>query len=342
MKLKGKVVMSCAAALMLSPLALAEPALEFSGLVEVEAFAAEDYTGARTTDVTLATVGVAMSAIFDERASARLAFLYEEDATDFGLEEGTVTFGLNESTLFTAGKMYVPFGRFDSFMVSDPQTLVMSETVETVLMLSAKNKGFYGSAYLFNGDSEEISEVEKGDDSGISAGFNLGYARDGRFDVGVSYISNIADSDTLQALEDDPHVVDAIGMVDSQVAGAGAYFIASLGSVSVLGEYLTALEHFSNGDLDGTVTMEEQPSASNIEIAAELGDRFAVAAAYQKTTEARFIGLPETVVSAAVAYKVAEGATLAAEYARMKDYTSGDGGTGESASSFTVQLALGF
>lgn len=341
MKVKNRVLISGAVALMQSQLAFAEPAFEISGLVEVEALAAEDFAGARTNDVTLATVGVAMNAIVDERLSARLAFLYEEDTTDFGLEEGTVTFGLSESMVFTAGMMYVPFGRFDSFMVSDPQTLVMSETVETVLMLSGKIRGLYGAAYLFNGDSEEIGEVSAGDNKGISGGLNLGYARDGLFDVGVSYITNIADSDTLQTLEDEPGA-DARGVVDSAVAGASAYFIASLGNITVLGEHVTALDRFSNGDLDGTVTGKERPSASNIEIIAELADTFTVAAAYQKTAEALFIGLPETVVSATVAYKVAEGATLAAEFARMKDYADSDGGTGGDASSFTMQLALGF
>ena len=324
-----------------STLAQAEEVnLEVAGLVEVEATSGEDFAGDRTSDVTLATVELALDAELNQRVSAHLAFLYEEDATDFGLDEGTLTLGLNDIAAFTAGRMYVPFGRFDSFMISDPQTLEMAETVETVLMLSLAGDGLYGFAYLFNGDAEEQSTGN--DDNHISSGLNIGYARDGLFDVGLSYISNIADSETLQALEDDPDVVNAVGIIDSRVAGAGAYFSVNLGPVTILGEHITALDNFSNGDLDGMVGNEEKPAASNIEVGVVLPSGVTLAAAYQKTDEAAFIGLPESVVSATLAYEVVAGATLAAEYASLKDYGVSDGGTGESGHSVTVQLAVEF
>lgn len=347
MKIKGLGIAGLAALSVSSQLLAQMPELEIGGLVEVEASSLHDKitpvtdpaAPEKSNDVVLATVAVAIDALLNERVSAHVAFLYEEDATDFGLDEGTVTLGLSDSVSFTAGRMYVPFGRFDSFMISDPQTLAMAETVETVLMLSVENEGLYGSAYLFSGDSDEASEVDAGDDNGISAGFNLGFVRDELFDVGVTYISNIGDSDTLQELEPNG---GPVGVVDSSVAGASAYFAASLGNVTVLGEHLMALEGFSNGDLDGAVGNEEQPSASNIEIGVELAGGITVAAAYQKTDEARFIGLPETVTSASIAYEVMEGAVLAAEYAALEDYAVSDGGTGESAQVVTVQLAVEF
>ena len=339
MKVKGLGIAGLAVLSISSQVFAQMPQLEIGGLVEVEATSSEDYAGANTTDITLATVEVAMEATVNERVSAHVAFLYEEDSTDFGLDEATVTLGLNDSVAFTAGKMYVPFGRFDSFMISDPQTLEMAETVETVLMLSVENEGLYGSAYLFNGDSDEASEVTAGDDNGISAGFNLGFVRDELFDVGVTYISNIGDSDTLQGLE---NTGASVGVVDSRVAGASVYFSANVANVTILGEHVMALASFKNGDLDGAVANEEQPSASNIEIGVAVTDALTLAGAYQKTNEAHFIGLPETVTSASVSYKVMEGATLAAEYASMDDYAISDGGTGESASSFTMQLAVEF
>jgi hypothetical protein len=337
-KNRDKAILSGVAAMMFSLLAVAEPMLEIGGLVEVEALAAEDYAGAKTSDVTLATVELALDSEINDRLSAHIAFLYEEDATDFGLDEGTVTLGLNDSLAFTAGKMYVPFGRFDSFMVSDPQTLAMGETVETVLMLEGASSGLYGSVYLFSGDSDRASTVADGDDNELSGGFNLGYAQDGVFDVGVSYISNIADSNTLQELEVGG---TNVGEVDTRVAGASAYLSATLGPVTLLGEHVGALKHFTNGDLDGSVTNEERPSASNIELGVELGG-VTLAAGYQKTREALFLGLPETVTAATVAYAVTGGATLAAEYARQKDYAVSDGGSGEEATTVTVQLAVEF
>lgn len=317
----------------------AMPSLEFSGAVEVEASSSEDYAGASSNDIAVATVAMGVDAVLNERVSSHLAFLYEEDDTDFGVDEATITLGLSDAAAVIAGKMYVPFGRYDSLMVSDPQTLEMGETVETVLMLSMEQQGLYGSVYLFSGDSDEAATVAAGDDDAISSGLNLGYAVAERFDIGMGYISNIADSDTLQSLEDSG---SNIGEVESHVAGASAHFSASFGSVTVLGEHVTALSSFENGDLDSTVNNEEQPSASNLEVGFDLANGVNLAAAYQMTDEALFIGLPEKLVSAAISYEIMSGGSLAAEYATMEDYDTDDGGSGETANAVTLQLAVAF
>lgn len=336
--------MTGVAALMLSPLAMAEPVIDITGLVEVEAVSAEDYSGINTNDITLATAWLAIDTEVNERVSTHVAFLYEEDATDLGLDEGTLTLGLSKSMSLTAGKMYVPFGRFDTLMVSDPQTLAIAETVESVLMLSGERNGLYGSAYLFNGDSDEASEVAKGENTGISGGVNLGYTKEDVYDLGISYISNIADSDALQELDDGNAAkpVHTHGVVKSSVPGMSAYIYFDLGRFTLLGEHVSAIETFSNGDLDGTVNNKEQPSAKNLEVGVGLTPNLTFAVAYQSTREAQFIGLPEMVLSSTLAYEVAEGATIAAELANMKDYGVSDGGTGENASSVTVQLAVEF
>lgn len=330
------------AALSMSFNAVAQlPELEFGGSVEVEASSGEDYSGNKSSDITLATVELGVDAALNERVTAHVTFLYEEDATDFGIDEGTLSFRLNDAFSLTGGRMYVPFGRYDSFMVSDPQTLVLGETVETVLMLSAERNGVYGSVYTFNGDSDKASTVAKGDDNEMSAGFNLGYARDERFDIGISYISNIGDTDTLQALESDPSI-SKVGRVDSPVPGGAAHVSLSLGNVTLVAEHVRALEAFTNGDLDGTVTAEEQPAATNVEAGIQLERGWLLAIAYQETSEARFIGLPEKAVSGTVTYEVMPGATVSVEYASMEDYASNDGGTGETANSLTLQMAVEF
>lgn len=329
-------------ALFLSPSVFAEtPELDISGLVEVEASSSEEYDKTSSTDATLAKVELAVDTAFNERVSAHVSFLYEEDNTDFGLDEGTISLALGEGMAFTAGRMYVPFGRYDSFMISDPQTLVMGETVETALMVSAERAGVYGFAYVFNGDSDEAGEVSAGDNTGISGGVNLGYAQGERFDVGVSYISNIGDTDTLQELQSTPAGIN-LGVIDRPVAGASAYFTLSFGKLKLLGEHVAALDSFSNGDLDGSVQNKERPSASNLEIGVEVGGGMTLAAAYQKSAEAHFIGLPKKGVSVAARYEVSEGAALSAEYAVMEDYATGAGGTGERARRLTMQLAVEF
>lgn len=311
---------------------------EISGLVEVEAVSAEDFTGGKTVDMTVATVELNVDATMQQLISTHLAFLYEEDETDFGLDEGTITLGPSGGKSFIFGKMYLPFGRYDSFMVSDPQTLVMGESSETVIMLAVENPAGYGSLYLFNGDSNEASVAAAGDDDTISGGFNLGRREGERYDLGIGYITNIGDSNTLQGLDSG----GTIGEVASSVPGATIHLVLRSGTTTFLAEQVMALEKFSNGDLGGAVTNEEQPVVTNIELGFVRNGGSVLAFGYQTTEEAQFIGLPKSVTSLVMRKEVTRGAIMALEYAQLEDYAVSDGGTGKTAEVITLQVSMEF
>jgi len=311
--------------------------VEISGLVEVEAVSAEDFAGGNTADINLATVALRVDATLQKLISTHIGFLYEENQTDFSLDEGTITLGPSGGKSFIFGKMYVPFGRFDTFMISDSQTRVMAETVETVLMLAVENTSGYGSIYLFNGDSNESSVVAAGDDDTISGGLTLGRTDGERYDLGVDYITNIADSDTLQLLGS-----GTVGEVASSVPGVSVHLKLRSGNTTFLAEQVMALESFSNGDLGGTVTNGEQPVVSNIELGFVRNGGSVLALAYQMTEQAQFIGLPETVTSIAMRKEVMRGASMALEYAQLEDYGVSKGGTGKTANVITLQVAMEF
>ncbi len=319
------------------PVIAASTTPKISGLIEVEAASAEDFSGNHTIDTTLSTVELRVDATLQNLISAHVGFLYEEDETDFGLDEATITIGPSGGKSFVFGKMYVPFGRLDSFMVSDPQTLVMAETVETVLMLAVENAAGYGSLYLFSGDSDESSVVASGDDDTVSGGFNLGRRDAERYDIGVGYITNIGDSDTLQALG-----TGSLGEVESNVPGASVHLQIRSGNTVFLAEHIMALESFSNGDLGGTVSDEEQPVATNVEVAFVRAGGSVLALGYQTTDEAQFIGLPRSVTSLVMRKEFIPGASLALEFAQMEDYATIDGGTGKTANAITLQIAMEF
>jgi hypothetical protein len=109
-----------------------------SGVVEVEAASSEDFAGADTSDITLATVELGLDAEITEWVNAHLLLLWEEDDTEpMDLDEGTITLGnLEKFPLYlTAGKMYVPFGAFESNMISDPLPLELGENRESVKLV---------------------------------------------------------------------------------------------------------------------------------------------------------------------------------------------------------------
>ena len=98
------------------------------------------------------------------------------------------------TTSLSAGRMYVPFGSYESNMVSDPLTLDLGETSETAIMVGMESGNISGSLYTFSGDTDETSAT---DNDALSFGGNITYRTDTLW-MGASYISNIADSDGIQ------------------------------------------------------------------------------------------------------------------------------------------------
>ncbi len=312
---------------------------EISGLLDVRAISAEEFNGNKSTDIQLTKLELRVDATLQQLISAHIAFLYEEDRTDFQLDEGSIILGPSAGKSFVFGKMYLPFGRYDSFMVSDPQTLVMGETTETVMMLAAENTAGYGSIYLFNGDSTESSVLAAGDDDTISGGFNLGRREGERYDLGMGYITNIADSNTLQALE---NTSTTVGVVNKSVPGASVHLKMSSGKTTFIAEQIMALESFENGDLDGLVTNREKPTATNYELGFVREDGSVLAFGYQTTEDAQFIGLPKSVTSVVMRKEVMRGASMALEYAQIEDYATSAGGSGRTVDVISLQVAMEF
>jgi hypothetical protein len=324
MKQKNGLMAAIITAALASPAYAAEIPVTFSGGVEVEAGTSENYGGVTTTDIVLAKVEMAIDAELNDRVSAHIAYLYEDDAT--ALDEGTITLKFNDTTSLIAGHAYVPFGDFSSYMVSDPLTLALGETSEDVLMLSMESGKVSGSVYTFNGDADEISEAPN--DDALSFGANIGYTTDDIW-MGVSYISNIADTNGLQ---------DPGNTIDSAVAGMGVYFGMNINRFSIIAEHVAAMESFTNGDslAGNTVVNEETPTATNMEVAFNMNDAAIIAVAYQMTDEADFLGLPETATSIAVSFDVMEAAGVGIEYRTSENYD------GDTDSVLTVKLAVEF
>ncbi len=345
MKKQNGLIAAAVAAALCSPVYAAD--VTVSGAVEVEAAMAEDYAGVKTSDIIVATAAVGVNAQLNNRASATVNLLYEGDdaafeGTTFGLDEAYITVQMDKMSALTAGRMYVPFGTFDSNMVSDPQTLELGETSETALMLGSTGRNFSGSVYTFNGDVEEDAEIAKGDNAALSYGANLAFSND-NLSMGASYISNIAESGALEA---------AGTNVKSAVAGYAVSFGFTSGNVSVIAEHVAALDSFKNGDLgtfdhDGdpltaevnNISNEEQPRATNVEVAIALASGSTIAAAYQVTSETAFLGMPKYVTSVAVSFELMKDVNMGIEYASMEDFKVNGS---ETATAFTAQLAVEF
>ncbi len=307
--------------------------VSMSGLVEVEAVSANT-DDADTSDIAVATVELGLEAELSDWARASVVLLYEEEGTPLDVDAATLTFGNTEVSPFylTVGRTVIPFGRFVSHLVSDPLTLELGETSESTAMVGFKQGGFYGNAFVFNGDTDN------GDDAIDNGGLNLGYALEGEtgFDVSLSYLSDLSDSDAI---------TDEIGnTVEDDVPGWNAYLAVTHGPFSALAEYLAASDSFATGEL-AFGGRGAEPSAWNVELGYTFelaGKESTFAIGYQGTDEAQGLELPEQRLLVGLSVALAEYTSVSFEWARDEDYAVVDGGTGEDSDAFTVQVALEF
>jgi hypothetical protein len=153
--------------------------INLSGLIEVEASydktdSAESGVGDEdTSDLVPATIELGIDVDVVENVSGHILLLYE-DGEDFSVDEGFIRLdgGDGLPIYFQAGEMYIPFGNFQTYMVSDPLTLELGETQEAAAQIGFDVNGFYGSVYAFNGDVDEDDSESHMDNYGA----NLGYA----------------------------------------------------------------------------------------------------------------------------------------------------------------------
>ena len=313
-----------------------------SGRVEVEATSSKDFDGIENSDVTLATVEIGLQTALSDWSSARLLLLYEEGEEDNHLivDEGVITLGNMEKFPFylVAGKMYLPFGFYESSMISDPLTLELGETNDSAAQVAFNAAGFYGSVYGFNGDINETGEDDKIDSWGADIGY--GYEAEGFcLEAGIDWINNIGDTDAVGDYLLDDVSIDAI---DDYVDGLAVHAAFSLGPFRLIGEYVTALDEFDVAEIDFDGQGAE-PEAMIFEVnyTTQLFSRETVfALGYQTTDEALALGLPEKRYLGAVNICLFDHTLLAFEYLHDEDYDENKGGTGKDGHAATVQLAV--
>ena len=310
--------------------------VEFSGALEAEATYSSDYADAQTSDIDLTTMELGINITLNDYVSGFALIKWEDDDEDVFLDEGGITLGNVETMGYavTVGKLYVPFGVFETGMVSDPLTLEIGETREGAITVDVAAAGFYGAVYAFN---SAISD-DASDDTIDSYGLMAGYAFESdamSLDLSAGWISNITSSGGYDGYLTD----NSIDPVDEYTAGATVSAVIGIADFTIIAEYLAAL------DSDFSTATTEEPTATNIEVVYDfemIGRAAAMAVAYQMTDEAVFLGLPETRAGATVSVEITKGVSIALEYIHDEDYDVADGGTGESADAVTCQLAFTF
>lgn len=309
----------------------------FGAVIEVEAGyeKLEPKTGksSDSSDITLATVELSIDATANEYIQGHIVLLWEEDDTEpVDLDEGYITLQYPGDVTFFAniGKLYVPFGRFESAFVSDPLTLELGETRESAAVIGVSNDWASLQVGVFNGDVDTDSDSSQIDD--VVAALSLVLPEDigGEFtaELDVSWTSNIADSDNLQ---------DAIAnQLEDKVGGVSASLVAGIkDKLTFIAEYTAAVKEFNAGELNFDNGKDAKPAAWNVELAAPLAEQWSAGVKYQGSKDGGDF-LAEDSYGAVVAYNPFEFATIALEY------MYGEFENKDKAHTVTAQLAVEF
>jgi len=315
--------------------------VNMSGVVEVEYASSEDYEGKKTSDIAVATVEVNLEARINDKVTANITLLHEEDETDFSVDAAYLDLGLGPATV-TAGQFVVPFGSFETHMLADPVTLEIAETGESALQVGGEFGSIHAAVYMFNGATQETGGDDVADQMGVHLAF-VSEGKDSKMDIGIDYINNIADSDKIaDYLQNDaggPKSNNVKSYVPAQIIHANLSF----GSFHFVAEHLQA-DKFADGEVNFKGKGAEI-SATNVEVAYDLsiaGMDTTVGVAMQSTEEAVALGMPKDKTMFAMSFGIAKYTALTFEYANSTDYAVTDGGTGKDATSYTLQLAVGF
>jgi hypothetical protein len=317
--------------------------ITLGGVIEVEAgyedldFKDPSEPDTTTTDIDLATVELGVDVDIVKHVKGHVLFLYEDDE-DVVVDEGLIILDGEDVIPFylNAGKLYVPFGYYESHFISDPLTLELGETRESAVKVGFANDMFEVCAAVFNGDINETNDDDDHIDGWVaSAMFTLPEdAVSGLgLTVGASYISNIADSDGLEGLLDEEFGINAI--TDS-VGGWSAFLSASfLEKFAFEAEYVGAADEFERNDLGLGPGEIFKPRTWNFELAYAVTEALEVAVRYEGSDDALNF-FPEKQYGAVASYAIFENTSLALEYLH------GEFENDDERDLITAQLAIAF
>ena len=232
--------------------------LSLSDLIEVEAGRQwmaladpepDDRDGDLSTTLELGTEISPLTWLRAE-AIAEIEHEFEGDGAAAALDEATASliFGHFE---FEGGRLYVPFGEYFSHLASGP-LLEFGETRGEGIDLSwSPDDRIDGSVFLYHGSAEATD----GDTSDLDGGCALAGSPFEAWTVGVSYLTDLADS-RAELLDAYDH------RYQSRVEALSAHTVVGLDRFEITAEGVWALDAFAEFPSD-----RDRPSAWNLELA---------------------------------------------------------------------------
>lgn len=314
------------------------PIIALSGRAEPIGTLGDSYLKNMRADWDLGSAELDAAASLNEMVQAYISLAYDSSPSRFnnlrisnssvGLGMGFINIGdLDQSPYyFTAGQLYVPFGRFSSSMVSAPLPMILGRTKARPFILGYKSQtdvGPFAALYAFKGDTRlGHSSVE-----GINLGYNF-KTPNTISELGISFISSIDNSGGMQLNGSAfPNFGGFAALVNGsesvkQIPGVDVHGNLRFDRYILTAEWVGATQPFRRQDLsfDGRGA---QPQAAQLEAAATFRafDKPAsFGVGYQWSKEALALRIPKHRISGVFSISIWKDTVESLEYRHDIDY----------------------
>lgn len=289
----------------------------FSGLLEAEAGWAKfnTTTGLNTSmsDIVLSTAQLGFETDVTRNVKGTLVLLWEDvDTEPISVDVGTLAWKGDNGFGITAGRMYPPFGTFNSHFITDPLTLELGEIQETALQFSIEPSDNFDASLTFaNGGMDKTGAKDHISDWVLRANLHGGTAGEGTIDFGAQYINDIADTDS--PLFDSTTYAGLANGTAKTVGGLGLNMDYANGPVMICLEYVGATREFDATDLPGAVAGTGlKPRTWNFELGYLINENHEIAMKYEGSDD--FSPFPKSQWGIDSTWSLGEGLTFSLEY----------------------------
>jgi hypothetical protein len=322
------------------------PTVALSGKAEPIGTWNQSKMGTSSGDWTLGSSELDIAAAVNDKVEAYLALAYDASPPAVGprvsnssidLNMGFINIGdLDESPYyFTAGQLFVPFGRFSTAMVSAPLTMRIARTKTRPFILGYKSPhetGPFAAVYAYKSDTTLGN-------SAVGGG-NLGYVYNtGKMagEIGASVISSLNDAGGLQVTGSTPGTT--FGGFSSQTngseyvyktPGAGVHGTLAFDRYSLTAEWVSSIGRFHAEDLSFN-GLGAQIQAAQLEAGATfmVFDKPAsVGLGYQWSKDTLALNLPEHRVNGVFNISIWKDTVESLEYRHDVDFGRNEFGNG--------------
>lgn len=258
------------------------------------------------SDLALATFELSLEAALRPGVTGKASLLWEEDETEpIDLDTGYIELGGTAAMPFvlSAGRMYLPYGGFNSFLISDPLTLELGETRETALALAHETEWYHAWVGAFAGELESAGGIE----NAVAA---IDFTPLEWLSVGASWTTDIGEG------------VGHVGELNETLSADGAYtstqgvslhLLLEIAPISVAIESLGAIEDLAVRDANGAETVT-RPEAWHIDVAYAASDAWTCALRYEGAREFKPEEMPEHQWGLGVSWQANRFMTVGIEY----------------------------